>query len=84
MGNNILQNVMIFIQSSNIFLNVGIAMLAVAAATLYFKSKDKVTKTLQDQDTKYPLKLVKKEHISHDTRYFNTVTVINIYSFSNE
>lgn len=59
--------------SENWYSNVGISLaaLALAIGSLYFrwkKSKPTLLKTLENPDQKYPLKLIKKEEISHDTR----------------
>lgn len=45
-----------------------VALTAVLAKILLDRKSKKIT--LEDPNTKYPLKLVKKEHISHDTRRF--------------
>jgi len=51
-------------------LNFGLAVVALAATGLYFRrwNKKKIQKTLLDPSEKYPLKLIRKEIISHDTR----------------
>jgi len=45
-----------------------VALTAILAKILLDRKSKKIT--LEDPNTKYPLKLVKKEHISHDTRRF--------------
>ena len=51
-------------------LNFGMAVVAITVTGFYFQvwTKKKVPKTLIDPDVKYPLKLLRKEIISHDTR----------------
>lgn len=57
---------------------IGIVVFTAVAAKLYFNwlqprdasSKKKQLKALVDPQTKYPLKLVEREVLSHDTRRF--------------
>ncbi len=45
------------------------AVAVTAILTLLYRSKSR-PKTLKDPNTKYPLKLVEKINLSHDTRIF--------------
>lgn len=56
---------------------IGIVVFTAVAAKLYFnwiqprnKSSNQSPKTLLDPQTKYPLKLIERHVISHDTRRF--------------
>ena len=64
-------------QSLPIVTGIGIVVFTAIAAKLYFnwiQPRDKTTsqelRTLLDPQTKYPLKLVERHVISHDTRRF--------------
>uniref|UniRef100_H2ZN53 NADH-cytochrome b5 reductase n=2 Tax=Ciona savignyi TaxID=51511 RepID=H2ZN53_CIOSA len=59
--------------TSSTALTFGITAAVIAVAIAYFKKKSEenaVKKTLLDSEVKYPLKLIRKEKITHDTRKF--------------
>jgi len=51
---------------------VGVGVVAITAiiGKIYLDRKNRLFPTLEDPNTKYPLKLIKKQVISHDTRRF--------------
>ena len=66
---NFLRNAFSILQQTS-FLHWGIAVFAISVTGFYLQGlkKKKVLKTLIEADIKYPLKLIQKEIISHDTR----------------
>ena len=69
---NILRSTLPFLLSQNLPLlaGLGVAAAAVVIAKIYFGSKKKAPVTLIDPNSKYPLKLIDKKELSHDTRRF--------------
>ena len=61
-----------FLLSQNLPLLAGLGAVAAAVviAKIYFGSKKKAPVTLVDPNSKYPLKLIDKKELSHDTRRF--------------
>ena len=58
-----------FWQAVPVVVGVGVVALTAVLAKIFLDRKAKKV-TLEDPNTKYPLKLVKKEIVSHDTRRF--------------
>ncbi|XP_028853730.1 NADH-cytochrome b5 reductase 1 [Denticeps clupeoides] len=65
------------VMSTAVAVSVGVVVLTTAAFALYYlgRKKKKVPKTLLDPAVKYPLRLIDKEVISHDTRKFRFALV---------
>jgi len=57
-------------QNLPLLAGLGVAAAAVVIAKIYFGSKKKAPVTLVDPNSKYPLKLIDKKELSHDTRRF--------------
>lgn len=60
------------LQTLPLLVGLGVVIGTAVLAKLYLSNRSSKTtpKTLQDPSVKYPLKLVKKEEVSHDTRRF--------------
>ena len=56
-----------------ILVGVGVVAISAVLAKIILDGREK-KKTLLDPNAKYPLKLIKKEKLSHDTRLFRLAT----------
>ncbi|XP_019116924.2 NADH-cytochrome b5 reductase 2-like [Larimichthys crocea] len=54
----------------NMMIPVVVAVAVVVVSVLFFLQKKKLPVTLQDSSVKYPLPLIEKQEISHDTKKF--------------
>ena len=59
-----------FSQNLPLLAGLGVAAAAVVIAKIYFGGKKKAPITLSDPNSKFPLKLIDKKELSHDTRRF--------------
>ena len=61
---------LLFYQAVPLLVGVGVVVGTAIIAKLYLSKKRGPPRTLQDPNVKYPLELIEKEEVSHDTRKF--------------
>lgn len=61
---------LIFLQAIPLLVGLGVVVGTAILTKLYLSKKRGPPRTLQDPTVKYPLELIEREEISHDTRRF--------------